>query len=182
MLESRILRVFELSVSRHVVGAGIHSAGLTRKSTQRLLLTHGSQAYAEHSLNVPCPIINSVRKTNRPLFVSIDETALENSLMRLTAYAPRGSLLFCVHGNVSWTWSCVIATIASCRACATALHEAGVDGSKYLDDLASLYFSSGTCLIKDVPVSHSSSVEWNSIRLLMQPTAKSSMESRRRSP
>jgi len=90
-LKSRLLQVFDLSMSRQLVDAAMHIAGLMGKETWRCSLTICSQAQAENSLNFSRHIIDSVPTQKLPLFASIDEAVLDISMIPLREYAFTGA-------------------------------------------------------------------------------------------
>lgn len=151
--------------------AAIHAPRLTRKEDRRRPLTFSSQARAASSLTLPRQLFDSVRETNHSLVVAVDDTAYDSITIPLMGFASKGSLLFCLHGNVSWTGNRVIAVIASRGTYVIALLQRSVDGSTHPYLIPGLNDFSVTRFMMDNISFHTPSVEWNSMCLRMQRAA-----------
>jgi|YelNatPaOPRAMG01_1025707.scaffolds.fasta_scaffold26908_2 hypothetical protein len=111
---SRMLHVFDLSVSGQVVGAASRAPGTTTESTRRHPLTTCSSVHPETLTKFSGkPFVVFVGKRTPHLFVAIDAIAFRISMISITGSTPRGFCLSGFHREVSWTRTRIIVVIAS---------------------------------------------------------------------
>lgn len=138
-------------------------------------VTASSRIHAYSSQNIARQRSGSVRITNPPLFMAIDEMAFHSSAAPLTGYTPSGSSFIFLNRKGSWTPNPVIMSFAAHGACVTASPEWSLEISTVLDLFSHTDFASATCFMMDKIAFHKSSLECNSVHLCMQRTAYSTI-------
>jgi hypothetical protein len=130
MMKPCMLQISDLCISGELMGAADPAATLTKKILDCRPMTTCSPAYAKHSMNLGCRIIDRFRSKDKRSCSSSGYR--RNGRHRQHDASPkmrtRGYRLFCLHGKGSWTRMRVIMMIASSGTCVKALYEGSEDG------------------------------------------------------